>query len=88
MNKFHYPSISFKTEYVLSEAVNAIWVLSFDDEALKAIAETKSSDLLDILNSLKESSIDKLKEAANGTLWNLREETRMPIVNKNQEQGM
>ena len=70
----------------LSEAVNAIWVLSFDNETLKTITETKSSDLLDILNSLKESPIDKLKEAANGTLWNLREELRMPNISK--EQGM
>ena len=75
--------ILFESKYILSEAVNAIWVLSFDEEAVKTLNETERSELVDLMRTFKDSPSEKLKEAVNGTLWNLREESRIETL----EQG-
>ena len=57
-----------------SEAVGAIWALSFDKDNRKVIIEDEALGAIAALSQLGESDCDKIKAAADGALWNLRED--------------
>ena len=59
--------------FMFSEAVGALWALSFDDDIRRAIAHADELGIVAILNDLKNSKTEAVKKAANGILWNLRE---------------
>ena len=59
--------------FMFSEAVGALWALSFDDYIRRAITHADELGIVAILNDLKNSKTEAVKKAANGILWNLRE---------------
>ena len=60
--------------FLLTEAVGAIWALSFDEENRKVMVGNEEQGVVSTLLNLKAVDNDKIKAAANGTLWNLRKE--------------
>ena len=62
---------------IISEAAGALWALSFDEENRKEMVENKKLRVIQRLSELKASDINKIKTAATGALWNLREDLRM-----------
>ena len=60
--------------FLLTEAVGAIWALSFDEENRKVMVGNEELGVVSTLLNLKAVDNDKIKAAANGTLWNLRKE--------------
>ena len=61
---------------VFTEALGAIWALSFDDENRKMMVNDESLGVVARLSELKDSDNYKIKTAANGALWNLRDNLR------------
>ena len=59
---------------LLTEAVGAIWALSFDEENRKKMVDNEELGVVSALLNLKTVDNAKIKTAANGTLWNLRKE--------------
>ena len=61
---------------VFTEALGAIWALSFDDENRKMMVNDESLGVVARLSELNDSDNYKIKTAANGALWNLRDNLR------------
>ena len=60
--------------FILTEAVGAIWALSFDEENRKVMVKNEELGVITTLLNLRSSDSAKIKAAANGALWNLRED--------------
>ena len=56
--------------------MGAIWALSFDRDNRKVMVENEDLRVIPLLLNLKSSDDVKVKAAANGTLWNLREDLK------------
>ena len=76
------------TRNLFSEAVNAIWVLSFDAENQKIMVNTDDLEIVENISNLTQSANDNIRKASNGTLWNLRDELRTSENQKYREIGM
>ena len=73
---------------IIAEAVGAMWTLSFDDENRKIMMEDKKLDILMVLAELRDSDSEKIRSAADGALWNLRDDLRTPKTKKYQARGI
>lgn len=62
--------------YIITEALGAVWALSFDQDNRKVMLENEDLGIVAMLSSLRDNHCDKIKTAANGALWNLREDLR------------
>ena len=58
--------------YLLTEAIGAVWALSFDEDNRKVMVENEELCVITTLLNLKTTDDAKIKAAANGALWNLR----------------
>ena len=76
------------TRNLFSEAVNAIWVLSFDAENQNIMVNTDDLEIVETASNLTQSPNENIRKASSGTLWNLRDELRTSENQKYQEIGM
>lgn len=52
-----------------TEAVNALWILAFDDDNRIKMKETEG--LIELLHTMKDSTNKDQRKAVNGALWQL-----------------
>ena len=56
----------------VTEAVQAIWALSFDENNRAVMVQDDKLDLISILDKMRDSENRLISKAAHGTIWNLR----------------
>ena len=61
------------THILITEAVGALWALSFDEDNRKNMVNYECLELISVLDKMKASENKLIREAAYGTLWNLRD---------------
>ena len=71
----------------ISEAAGALWALSFDQDNRKKMVDDRKLRVIQRLSDLKDSENAKIKTAATGALWNLREDLTKSDDSAYQELG-